>query len=203
MAGVVHLANKLFYTLHDGGSQVFTAVEHFALLLSAVVHDLGHGGVSNDYLIQTSSNLLGVHGKESLWEKHHLCRTLSLLQDPRYQFFEVRVHTQLVSDVALPQHYSSHATPRLLGTIGHHRSPWLSAAIDTGIFWCCKLHTSLQRHIGYQTAALTQAFTTQECLPFHQDTMFRMCRALVLQTDMAKHKDFMNTAEVCRCIVQG
>lgn len=117
MAGVVHLANKLFYTLHDGGSQVFTAVEHFALLLSAVVHDLGHGGVSNDYLIQTSSNLLGVHGKESLWEKHHLCRTLSLLQDPRYQFFEVRVHTQLVSDVALPQHISSHATPRLLGTI--------------------------------------------------------------------------------------
>ncbi|DBB10001.1 TPA: hypothetical protein ACH3X3_001592 [Trebouxia sp. C0006] len=122
VAGVVHLANKLFYTLHDGGSQVFTAVEHFALLLSAVVHDLGHGGVSNDYLIQTSSNLLGVHGKESLWEKHHLCRTLSLLQDPRYQFFE-------------------------------------------------------------------------ECLPFHQDTMLRMCRALVLQTDMAKHKDFMNTAE--------
>ena len=38
-------------------------------------------------------------------------------QDPRYQFFEVRVHTQLVSDVALPQQISSHATPRLLGTI--------------------------------------------------------------------------------------
>lgn len=87
MAGVVHLANKLFYTLHDGGSQVFTAVEHFALLLSAVVHDLGHGGVSNDYLIQTSSNLLGVHGKESLWEKHHLCRTLSLLARSQISIF--------------------------------------------------------------------------------------------------------------------
>jgi len=61
---------------------VFTPLEVFAALFASSIHDVDHPGVTNQYLINTSSDLALMYNDESVLENHHLAVAFKLLQNP-------------------------------------------------------------------------------------------------------------------------
>jgi len=54
-------------------------LEEYALLVSAVCHDIGHLGVTNDYLVQTSSELAICYNDTSPLENMHCARLFEIV----------------------------------------------------------------------------------------------------------------------------
>jgi 3'5'-cyclic nucleotide phosphodiesterase len=50
----------------------------FGLLLAAIVHDIGHPGLTNDFLAKTNDPLAAAHGATSVNERHHLATAFSI-----------------------------------------------------------------------------------------------------------------------------
>ena len=59
---------------------IFTNIEIFAVLFSAVIHDVNHPGVTNKYLSNTNSELALIYNDESILEHYHLSVAFQLLQ---------------------------------------------------------------------------------------------------------------------------
>mmetsp|Transcript_76036 Transcript_76036/g.204012 ORF Transcript_76036/g.204012 Transcript_76036/m.204012 type:complete len:515 (+) Transcript_76036:88-1632(+) len=57
----------------------FSDMELFALLISALCHDLEHPGVNNVYLIKSRSSLIALYSDDSILEKHHSYRAFELM----------------------------------------------------------------------------------------------------------------------------
>ena len=51
---------------------VFTDLEILAAIFSCAIHDVDHPGLTNQYLINTSSELALMYNDESVLENHHL-----------------------------------------------------------------------------------------------------------------------------------
>ena len=51
---------------------IFTKLEELAALVACVVHDVDHPGVTNQYLVNTGSELALLYNDESVLENHHL-----------------------------------------------------------------------------------------------------------------------------------
>lgn len=50
----------------------------FGLLLAAIVHDIAHPGLTNDFLAKTNDPLAAAHGSASVNERHHLATAFSI-----------------------------------------------------------------------------------------------------------------------------
>ncbi|KAH3756902.1 3'5'-cyclic nucleotide phosphodiesterase family protein [Pelomyxa schiedti] len=63
-----------------------TPMEHFAALFSAVVHDIQHPGVNNNFLIATKSKLSMTYNDISILENFHASTAFQLLEQPDMNF---------------------------------------------------------------------------------------------------------------------
>lgn len=76
---------------------VFSDLEVLAILFSAAIHDVDHPGVTNQYLINSSSELALMYNDESVLENHSLAVAFKLLQDENCNIFSSLNKKQLVS----------------------------------------------------------------------------------------------------------
>ncbi|XP_076353073.1 3',5'-cyclic-AMP phosphodiesterase-like isoform X2 [Tachypleus tridentatus] len=66
---------------------VFTDLEIFAALFAAAIHDVDHPGVTNQYLVNSSSELAIMYNDESVLENHSLAVAFKILQDENCNIF--------------------------------------------------------------------------------------------------------------------
>ncbi|CAM1328153.1 dnc (predicted) [Pycnogonum litorale] len=67
---------------------VFTDLEIFAAIFAAAMHDVDHPGVTNQFLVNTSSELALMYNDESVLENHHLAVAFKLLQGENCNIIE-------------------------------------------------------------------------------------------------------------------
>ncbi|XP_062337768.1 cAMP-specific 3',5'-cyclic phosphodiesterase 4C-like isoform X1 [Osmerus eperlanus] len=95
---------------------VFTDLEILAALFAAAIHDVDHPGVSNQFLINTNSELALMYNDSSVLENHHLAVGFKLLQEPSCDIFQNLPKKQrqsfrkLVIDMVLATDMSKHMT---------------------------------------------------------------------------------------------
>lgn len=65
--------------LHWEMDRTLTHVEYFALIISALCHDLEHPGVNNPFLVSSRSDLATLYNDRSVLENHHCCRAFQLM----------------------------------------------------------------------------------------------------------------------------
>uniref|UniRef100_A0A672RCG6 Phosphodiesterase n=1 Tax=Sinocyclocheilus grahami TaxID=75366 RepID=A0A672RCG6_SINGR len=66
---------------------VFTDLEIMAALFASAIHDVDHPGVSNQFLINTNSELALMYNDASVLENHHLAVGFKLLQEENHDIF--------------------------------------------------------------------------------------------------------------------
>uniref|UniRef100_A0A8C7H0Q8 Phosphodiesterase n=1 Tax=Oncorhynchus kisutch TaxID=8019 RepID=A0A8C7H0Q8_ONCKI len=93
---------------------VFTDLEILAALFAAAIHDVDHPGVSNQFLINTNSELALMYNDESVLENHHLAVGFKLLQEDNCDIFQNLTKKQrqslrrMVIDMVLATDMSKH-----------------------------------------------------------------------------------------------
>jgi len=93
---------------------VFTPLEVMTALFSAAIHDVDHPGLTNQYLINTSSELALMYNDESVLENHHLAVAFKLLQNPECDIFvnlnrkQKQTLRKMVIDMVLATDMSKH-----------------------------------------------------------------------------------------------
>ncbi|CAG5896893.1 unnamed protein product [Menidia menidia] len=93
---------------------VFTDLEILAALFASAIHDVDHPGVSNQFLINTNSELALMYNDMSVLENHHLAVGFKLLQEDECDIFENLSKKQrqslrkLVIDMVLATDMSKH-----------------------------------------------------------------------------------------------
>ncbi|XP_077643787.1 3',5'-cyclic-AMP phosphodiesterase 4A [Lonchura striata] len=93
---------------------VFTDLEVLAALFAAAIHDVDHPGVSNQFLINTNSELALLYNDESVLENHHLAVGFKLLQERDCDIFQNlsrrqrQALRQMVIDMVLATDMSKH-----------------------------------------------------------------------------------------------
>ncbi|XP_076135837.1 3',5'-cyclic-AMP phosphodiesterase 4C-like [Alosa pseudoharengus] len=95
---------------------VFTDLEILAALFAAAIHDVDHPGVSNQFLINTNSELALMYNDESVLENHHLAVGFKLLHQENCDIFQSLTKRQRQSlrkhviDMVLATDMSKHMT---------------------------------------------------------------------------------------------
>ncbi|XP_069498071.1 3',5'-cyclic-AMP phosphodiesterase 4B isoform X1 [Ambystoma mexicanum] len=93
---------------------VFTDLEILAAIFAAAIHDVDHPGVSNQFLINTNSELALMYNDESVLENHHLAVGFKLLQEEHCDIFQNLTKKQrqtlrkMVIDLVLATDMSKH-----------------------------------------------------------------------------------------------
>jgi cAMP-specific phosphodiesterase 4 len=65
---------------------VFSDLEVFAAIFASAIHDVDHPGFTNQYLINSNSELAIMYNDESVLEQHHLAVAFKLLQESNCDF---------------------------------------------------------------------------------------------------------------------
>uniref|UniRef100_A0A674PK74 Phosphodiesterase n=1 Tax=Takifugu rubripes TaxID=31033 RepID=A0A674PK74_TAKRU len=93
---------------------VFTDLEILAAIFASAIHDVDHPGVSNQFLINTNSELALMYNDSSVLENHHLAVGFKLLQDENCDIFQNLTKKQrqllrkMVIDIVLATDMSKH-----------------------------------------------------------------------------------------------
>ncbi|XP_055058166.2 3',5'-cyclic-AMP phosphodiesterase 4C isoform X3 [Misgurnus anguillicaudatus] len=93
---------------------VFTDLEILAALFASAIHDVDHPGVSNQFLINTNSELALMYNDSSVLENHHLAVGFKLLQEENCDIFQNLTKKQrqslrkMVIDMVLATDMSKH-----------------------------------------------------------------------------------------------
>ncbi|MCL4142850.1 UNVERIFIED_CONTAM: hypothetical protein GTU68_053681, partial [Idotea baltica] len=93
---------------------VFTNLEILAAIFAAAIHDVDHPGLTNQYLINSSSELALMYNDESVLENHHLAVAFKLLQTPECDIFvnltkkQRQTLRKMVIDMVLATDMSKH-----------------------------------------------------------------------------------------------
>eukprot|EP00039_Didymoeca_costata_P009488 m.125888 g.125888 ORF g.125888 m.125888 type:complete len:387 (+) comp14503_c0_seq2:202-1362(+) len=96
-------------------SEIFSEEDHFAAIVAALIHDLDHMGLSNDYLKATQHEWAKQSGEEAPNEYHHLQAGLTLLEEEPLCFitgFSQKAKTRLkkkLTDLVLATDMNRHA----------------------------------------------------------------------------------------------
>ena len=83
------------WMLMAGSKKVVTPLEQFAGFVAAMVHDVDHGGFSNNYLVQTGSALALRYNDASPLENMHLSTALEVAKSK----FETDIFATLPENV--------------------------------------------------------------------------------------------------------
>uniref|UniRef100_A0A8D0G1G6 Phosphodiesterase n=1 Tax=Strix occidentalis caurina TaxID=311401 RepID=A0A8D0G1G6_STROC len=92
----------------------FTDLEILAAIFADAIHDVDHPGVSNQFLINTNSELALMYNDSSVLENHHLAVGFTLLQEENCDIFQNLNKTQrqslrkMVIDIVLATDMSKH-----------------------------------------------------------------------------------------------
>ncbi|XP_050177187.1 cAMP-specific 3',5'-cyclic phosphodiesterase 4C isoform X1 [Myiozetetes cayanensis] len=93
---------------------VFTDLEIMAAIFAGAIHDVDHPGVSNQFLINTNSELALMYNDASVLENHHLAVGFKLLQEENCDIFQNLSRKQrqtlrkMVIDMVLATDMSKH-----------------------------------------------------------------------------------------------
>ncbi|XP_039658551.1 cAMP-specific 3',5'-cyclic phosphodiesterase 4D isoform X4 [Perca fluviatilis] len=93
---------------------VFTDLEILAAIFASAIHDVDHPGVSNQFLINTNSELALMYNDSSVLENHHLAVGFKLLQEENCDIFQNMTKKQrqslrkMVIDIVLATDMSKH-----------------------------------------------------------------------------------------------
>ncbi|CAJ0921097.1 unnamed protein product [Ranitomeya imitator] len=93
---------------------VFTDLEIMAAIFASAIHDVDHPGVSNQFLINTNSELALMYNDASVLENHHLAVGFKLLQEENCDIFQNLTKKQrqtlrkMVIDMVLATDMSKH-----------------------------------------------------------------------------------------------
>jgi len=93
---------------------IFSPLEILSALLACCVHDVDHPGVSNQFLVNTSSELAVMYNDESVLENHHCAVAFKLLQTPECDILSTLTKKQrtsvrkMVIDMVLATDMSKH-----------------------------------------------------------------------------------------------
>ncbi|KAJ3273736.1 cAMP-specific 3',5'-cyclic phosphodiesterase 4D [Terramyces sp. JEL0728] len=80
--GIHHLAQL------DNIHGIFSDIEMLSIYIAAAIHDFGHPGVNNNFLISTNHKFAMLYNDKSVLENHHCSAGLKLLMKPDNYFFE-------------------------------------------------------------------------------------------------------------------
>uniref|UniRef100_A0A8C2HYV8 Phosphodiesterase n=1 Tax=Cyprinus carpio TaxID=7962 RepID=A0A8C2HYV8_CYPCA len=111
-ADVVQSTNVLLST--PALEAVFTDLEILAAMFASAIHDVDHPGVSNQFLVNTNSELALMYNDSSVLENHHLAVGFKLLQEENCDIFQNLTKKQrqslrkMVIDMVLATDMSKH-----------------------------------------------------------------------------------------------
>ena len=72
-----------FLISHTGMLHWLTELEIFAMIIAAAGHDFEHTGTTNDFHVNTKSDLALLYNDKSPLENHHASALFSIMQDPK------------------------------------------------------------------------------------------------------------------------
>lgn len=95
VASVVQMMHMIM--VHGGllKRKVLDELATLGCYIAAAVHDYEHGGVNNDFLIQTRDSLAVTYNDISPLENHHVAAAGRIMGNPGYRFTDVRLCCRL------------------------------------------------------------------------------------------------------------
>jgi hypothetical protein len=151
-------------------SAKFSSIDRLALLLAAIAHDVDHPANTNQFEIDTLSDLALLHNDQSVLENHHLVTTFNIMLDTNVAF---------LSDVDLKQCVSH----------PHTSFPFSSLLSAFSSPFCCYTVVALWLHCVYTVMTLRSP-------PFRRSFLRKRIVSAVLSTDMVHHFDMCKKVRI-------